>query len=92
VWKKGDIEFTRCTAKSNATAGRFGKLMFPVIGHWEIFEDSTGDLFKIQHCFDKDRVDKKHASNLSVYPLELINFEPVDGRDNRYGQLHLPIE
>ena len=28
---------------------------------------------------------------LSPYPLELIPFEPVDGPDNRFGQIHRPI-
>jgi hypothetical protein len=34
---------------------------------------------------------KKHASNLSPYPLELIPFQPLDGSDTWYGQLHKPI-
>ncbi len=36
--------------------------------------------------------EKKHASNLSLYPLKLIPFEPVEGSDTRYGQLHKPIQ
>ena len=35
--------------------------------------------------------EKKHASDLSPYPDELIPFEPVDGADTRYGQLYKPI-
>jgi hypothetical protein len=31
---------------------------------------------------------KKHASNLSPYPPELIPFEPLDGVDNGYSQLY----
>lgn len=46
----------------------------------------------IRHSFDKNKVDKKHPSHLSVYHLELINFEPSDGPDNRYGWIHCPIE
>jgi hypothetical protein len=38
------------------------------------------------------RKDKKHASDLSLYPLELIPFQPVEGSDTRYGQLHKPIK
>jgi hypothetical protein len=34
---------------------------------------------------------KKHASNLSPYPLELIPFQSVKGSDTRYGQLYRPI-
>ncbi len=36
--------------------------------------------------------EKKHASNLSPYPLELIPFKPVEGSDTQYGQLHKPIQ
>ena len=35
--------------------------------------------------------DKKHASDLSPYPAELIAFEPMDGPDTHYGQLYKPI-
>jgi hypothetical protein len=34
---------------------------------------------------------KKHALDLSPYPLELVPFEPIDEPDNQYGQLHKPI-
>ena len=34
---------------------------------------------------------RQHASDLSPYPVELIAFEPLDGPDNRYGQLFKPI-
>jgi hypothetical protein len=36
--------------------------------------------------------DKKHASDLSPYPLKLISFKPVAGSDNQYGHLHKPIK
>jgi hypothetical protein len=36
-------------------------------------------------------VQKKHASDLSPYPAELIPFEPLDSADSRYGQLHKPL-
>jgi hypothetical protein len=34
---------------------------------------------------------KKHTFDLSPYPTKLIPFEPVNGPDTRYGQLHKPI-
>ena len=91
VWKKGDIVFAHRTTKSNAAVSKVGKLMFPVTGPWRVIEDSPDGSYRIQHCFDQNRVDKKHASHFSVYPLELVNFEPVDGPDSRYGQLCRPI-
>ena len=73
VWKRGNIVFAHRNTKSNTAAGTVGKLMFPVTGPWEVFEDSPGGVYKIRHFFDKNRVNKKHASHLSVYSLELIN-------------------
>jgi hypothetical protein len=35
---------------------------------------------------------KKHASDLSPYPLELIPFKLVKGSDTQYGQFHKPIQ
>jgi hypothetical protein len=37
------------------------------------------------------RKDKKHASDLSPYPAKSIAFQPLDGADNQYGQLHRKI-
>jgi hypothetical protein len=35
--------------------------------------------------------EKKHASDLSPYPVELIPFQPVNGANTRYEQLYKPI-
>ncbi len=37
------------------------------------------------------RKDKKHALDLSPYPAELIAFQPLDGADNQFGQIHWKI-
>ena len=50
-----------------------------------------GALYKLDHTKSPNRKDKKHASNLSPYPVELIVFEPMDRPDNCYRQLHKPI-
>ena len=80
--------FAHSTTKSNTAASTVGGLIFPVTVPFEVIEDSPYGLYKIRHCFDKSRVDNKHASYLLVYPLRLINFEPVDGSVNRYEQLN----
>jgi hypothetical protein len=49
------------------------------------------DSYELKHCSTPSRKEKKHASNLAPYPDELIPFEPVDGPDALYGQLHKPI-
>ncbi len=50
----------------------------------------TGASYELEHCDHKQK-EKKHASDLSPYPVELIPFQPVDGADTRYGQLYKPI-
>jgi hypothetical protein len=46
--------------------------------------------YEIEHVATK-RKDKKHASDLSPYPAELIAFQPLDGADNQYDQIHWKI-
>ena len=50
-----------------------------------------GASYELEHAKLPNRKEKKHASNLSPYPAELIAFEPLDRPDNCYGQLHKPI-
>jgi hypothetical protein len=50
-----------------------------------------GASHELEFATDTKRRDKKHASNLSPYPPELIPFEPLDGPDTRYSQLHKPF-
>jgi hypothetical protein len=45
----------------------------------------------LEHCLCPTHTEKKHATNLTPYPSELIPFEPVVGADMRYGQLYQPI-
>jgi hypothetical protein len=86
-----DIVFARRATRSEAKKGRVGKLMYPMTGPWRVIEKLAGGLYRIEHCHTKGRFDKKHASKLSPYPLELVPFEPIDGPDNRFGQIFRPI-
>jgi hypothetical protein len=65
--------------------------MYPMTGPWRVTEVLDGGSYRLEHCLRKGRFEKKHASMMSPYPLELVPFEPVDGPDNRFGQLHRPI-
>ncbi len=47
-----------------------------------------GGSYLLEHCLHPKRTEKKHATNLTPYPSELIPFEPVDGANMRYGQLY----
>ena len=87
----GDIVFARRATRSDKKRGRVGKLMNAMTGPWRVIEKLDGASYRIVHCLTKDRFEKKHASDLYPYPLELVPFEPVDGPDNRYSQLWRPI-
>ena len=50
-----------------------------------------GASYELQHSRYADKKEKKHASDLSPVPAELIAFDPLDGPNNRYGQMYKPI-
>lgn len=60
-------------------------------GPWKIIEKLHNGSYKIEHTLRPGRLDKKHASMLSPYPLELIPFVPLDGPDKQFSQIHRPI-
>ena len=86
VFHPDDIVFAKRSTRSDARRGKVAKLMNAFTGPWRIVKKLDGASYEIEHCHTQRR-EKKHASMLSPYPLELIPFEPVDGPDNRFGQL-----
>jgi hypothetical protein len=77
--------------QSDALKGCVDKLAYVFNGPWHITAILRGNLFELKHCSTPHRKEKKHASNLSPYPLELIPFQQLDGSKIWYGQLHKPI-
>ena len=65
--------------------------MHPFPGPWRITQSLPGASYALKLVHNTKRTDKKHASDLSPYPLELTPFEPLNGADNRYSQLYKPI-
>ena len=74
----------------DAKRGIVDKLQYAFTGPWRVTAVLTGASYELEHC-DHKRKDKKHASDLSPYPVELILFQPIDGADTCYGQLYKPI-
>ncbi len=66
-------------------------MTYPFTGPWRITASHKGASHELEHCSLPNKKMKKHALDLSPYPLELVPFEPIDGPDNQYGQLHKPI-
>jgi hypothetical protein len=65
--------------------------MHPFTGPWRIVESLPGASYAIEFVDKPSQRDKKHAADLSPYPLELIPFDPLDSADSQYGQLYKPI-
>jgi hypothetical protein len=87
IYSVGDIVFARQAICSDATRGQVNKLMYPFTGSWQFIAKLYGASYELKHWSTKTR-EKKHASNLSPYTIELIPFQPIDGADNQYGQLY----
>ncbi len=84
--------FTRRSVCSDASRGRVDKLQYAYTGPWCVTAALKGASYELEHCSTPNCKDKKHASNLSSYPIELIPFQPVEGSDTQYGQIHRPIK
>ena len=91
LYSVGDIVFARRAVRSDAARGQVDKLRYPFTGPWRIVAKLHGASYEIEHCTSKAR-DKKHASDLSPYPVEIIPFRPLDGADNQFGQLYRRIK
>ncbi len=74
--------------RSDASRGKNDKLAYPFTGH--ITAKLHGASYNIEHCSTK-KTEKRHASDLSPYPAELLPLQSLDSSDNRYGQLHKKI-
>ncbi len=87
LYSVGDILFAYQAVHSDANRGQVDKLTYPFTDPWRITAKLHGALYELEHWSTKIK-EKKHTSNLSPYPAELIPFQPLDGADNQYGQLY----
>ena len=86
----GNTVFARRATRSSAIRGQVDMLIYPFTGPWLITAKLDGASYEIEHIATKHK-DKKHASDLSPYPSELIAFQPLDVADNQYGQINRKI-
>ncbi len=91
IYSLGNIVFARHAVWSDGKRGIVNKLQYAFTGPWHVTAALKGASYGLVHCNNDKRMEKKHASDLSPYPAELIPFGPVDGADTRYGQLYKPI-
>jgi hypothetical protein len=91
VYSPGDIVFARRATQSDISCRHVGKSEYKFTGPWQVMKSLHGGSYSIEHCLKPNHVEKKHASDLMPYPVELISFEPIDGPDTQYRQLYRPI-
>ncbi len=91
IYLPSDIVFACHATRSIASKGRVRKLKYKFTGPWKIIEPLKDALYAIEHCLTPTGKEKKHTSDLTPYPLELIPFEPINSTDTQYGQLYKPI-
>ena len=72
VYAVGDAVFARRAVKSVASRGLVDKLQFAYTGPWRVTQVLNGASYELQHVRHPTNKDKKHASDLSPYPIELI--------------------
>ncbi len=71
MYSVGNIVFACRAVQSNAACSRVNMLSYPFTGPWNILHKLDVVSYKIEHCSTK-HLDKKHLSDLSPYPLEII--------------------
>jgi hypothetical protein len=91
IFQIGDHVFARRSVKSDKKKGRVGKTQYAHTGPWEVIEKLAGGSYKLQHCKSKQQ-NKKHASDLSPCPRDLVPFTPIHGADNTFGQINKQIQ
>jgi hypothetical protein len=87
VYNPNDVVFACHAIWSDASKGCVGKLEF-----FSLDPSGLSILHNIKHCHHPTWRMKKHAADLTPYPAELIPFEPIDGPDTQYSQLHKAID
>ena len=80
----------RRAVRSDAKQGIVDKLQYAFTGPWQVTAVLRGASYELDYC-DTNWKQKKHASDLSPYPAELIPFQPVNGANTWYEQLYKPI-
>jgi hypothetical protein len=88
IYHEGDIVFIRHITCSDAKRGLVDKLQYSFTGPWRIVASLPGGSYELEHVLHQKHRGKKHALALLPYPLEMIPFQPLDGADNCYSQLH----
>lgn len=86
----GDFVFARRAVKSDKSKGRVAKTQYAHTGPWEIIDKLSGGSYQLRHC-KSHNLNKKHSSDLTPCPRNLVPFPPVHGADNSYGQIHKQI-
>ncbi len=92
IYKSDDIVFACHPVWSSASKGCVGKLEFSFTGPWQVISSTDGGSYNIEHCPHPTWRMKKHAADLTHYPVELIPLELINSPNTKYSQLHKAID
>ena len=87
----GDLVWCRRQIKSDRKRNIVGKLRFKQTGPWEVTEKLKGSSYKMKLYSNNKRIDKKHASELSLFSLKLIPYPQLAGTDHEYSKINKQI-
>ncbi len=78
IYSVGNIVFAQHAVWLDASKERVDKLSYPFTGLWCIIASFNGTSYDLEICLIPIWKMKKHALDLSLYPLELVSFKPID--------------
>jgi hypothetical protein len=90
IFKPGDYVFAYHMVQSSSKHCRMGKLKFAYTEPWVVLRRLKGASYDCKHTLSQ-KTDKFHAFHLSPVPPELVQFSPLDGPDDCFGQIHCPL-
>ena len=91
IYKVGNYVFACRAVRSDAGKERADKLSYAYTGPWRVSEVFPGGSYALVHVKHDKRTQKKHAADLSPYPLHLLPQQHIDGPDTRYSQIYKEI-
>jgi hypothetical protein len=92
IFQVDDLVWNRRQIQSSSKRGIVGKLRFKQTGPWKVIEKLNGGSYKLQLCSNSKRIDKKHASELSLFPKKLIPFPQLAGPDHEFSKIHKKLD
>ena len=83
IFAVGNIVFASCAVQSDSAKECVDKLTYACTGPWHVAAALNGGSYALIHCNNDNWIQKKHASNLSPYPLQLLPLQHINGSNTQ---------